>query len=81
VFLVLVSDGGQLSASHPSHFTPKKVPLVPTGYEARWAPRASPDIVEKRKKFSHCQELNQSLSTMVQSVNSSIIQFLMQRSE
>jgi hypothetical protein len=37
-FLTLALDGGEWSASHPSHFTPEKRALVPTIKEAGWNP-------------------------------------------
>jgi hypothetical protein len=37
--LTSVLDGGEWSASCPGRFTPRyKEPLIPTGYEAVWAP-------------------------------------------
>jgi hypothetical protein len=38
IFLTLALAGGEWSASCPSCFSPWKLPLVPSGYEAWWDP-------------------------------------------
>jgi hypothetical protein len=37
-FLTSALDGGERPASRPCRFTPGEQPLVPTGWEAEWAP-------------------------------------------
>jgi len=37
-FLNSALDGGEWSASHPNHFTPRERALVPIRLEAGWAP-------------------------------------------
>jgi hypothetical protein len=53
--LTFAKDGGEWSASHPSHFTSRE--------RAHWiggwvGPRAILDAVVKRKIYSPCQESN-----------------------
>jgi hypothetical protein len=58
-FSISALDGGEWSASRPSHFTPGKEPPVPNGSEAGWAPE--PVWTRwRRKKSHHCtfRELN-----------------------
>jgi hypothetical protein len=37
-FLTSAAVGGGWSASCPGHFNPRELPMVPTEWEAEWAP-------------------------------------------
>jgi hypothetical protein len=57
-FLTLALDGGEWSASHPSHFTPRET-APGTHWIGGWVgPRAGLDAVVKRKIPSPCQDSN-----------------------
>jgi len=58
VFFALMLHGGEWSVSHPDHFTSGKRALD-THFVGSWVgPRASLDMVVKRKNLCPCQESN-----------------------
>jgi hypothetical protein len=66
-FLILVVDGSELSASHPSHFIPGEITLRTHCIGGWVGSRPGLGAVEERKIFYSCRELNL-VSTDVQYV-------------